>query len=180
MANCETLLLWIKEIDDELHRKPESFDAMTYDKGIDRYWFWRLDYYLWERKEVYFPDKAEQDIIKDYTFRANRSIEHLHPQHQTNNTEWSEADIHSFGNLAMVSQSFNSEQSDDPVQVKFARIAEQANNHTLQSIKNVPNVSLMQKMTQKGWTEQEIKKASNQRGEMVQSFFELSYKKIVI
>lgn len=172
VGNCETLLLWIKEIDDELHRKPESFDAMTYDKGIDRYWFWRLDYYLWERKEVYFPDKAEQDIIKDYTFRANRSIEHLHPQHQTNNTEWSEADIHSFGNLAMVSQSFNSEQSDDPVQVKFARIAEQANNHTLQSIK-MYRMYLDAKNDPKGWT-QEIK---NKHQEEMYKLLELSYKR---
>lgn len=114
--SSETLLKWLKDIDDnELHKDLKALDNMTYDKGIDRYWFWRLDYYLWERREEYFPDKADQEIVSSYTFHTNRSIEHLHPQHQTNNTEWSEADIHSFGNLAMISQSFNSEQSDDPV-----------------------------------------------------------------
>ncbi|MBO7367762.1 MAG: hypothetical protein J6U24_04100, partial [Paludibacteraceae bacterium] len=35
----------------------------------------------------------------------------------------------------MISQSFNSQQSDDPVTVKFARIMDQAHNHALQSIK---------------------------------------------
>ena len=108
---------------------------MTYDNGIDRYWFWRLDYYLWERKEELDLTEEEKQIIDEYVFRANRSIEHLHPQHQENNDVWDDEDIHSFGNLAMISQSFNSQQSDDPVSVKFARIEEQVHNHALQSIK---------------------------------------------
>ena len=49
--------------------------------------------------------------------------------------EWDDEDIHSFGNLAMISQSFNSQQIDDSVTVKFARIMDQAHNHSLQSIK---------------------------------------------
>lgn len=151
--SSETLLKWLKDIDDnELHKDLKALDDMTYDKGIDRYWFWRLDYYLWERREEYFPDKADQEIVSTYMFRANRSIEHLHPQHQTNNTEWSEADIHSFGNLAMISQSFNSEQSDDPVQVKFARIAEQASTRSLQSLK-LFRMYLDAKKNPEGWTQ---------------------------
>ena len=154
--SSETLLKWLKDIDDnKLHKELKALDDMTYDKGIDRYWFWRLDYYLWERREEYFPDKADQEIVSTYTFHTNRSIEHLHPQHQTNNTEWSEADIHSFGNLAMISQSFNSEQSDDPVQVKFARIAEQASTHSLQSLK-LFLMYLDAKKNPEGWT-QEVK-----------------------
>lgn len=129
------LLLWIKEIDNSLHTLPTDVSEMTYDNGIDRYWFWRLDYYLWERKEELDLTEEEKQIIDEYVFRANRSIEHLHPQHQENNDVWDDEDIHSFGNLAMISQSFNSQQSDDPVTVKFARIMEQANNHALQSIK---------------------------------------------
>ena len=82
----------------------------------------------------YNKNKIKQ-IVEEYVFRANRSIEHLHPQHQENNDIWGDDDIHSFGNLAMISQSFNSQQSDDPVTVKFARIKDQAHNHTLQSIK---------------------------------------------
>lgn len=135
VRDTDELLLWIKEIDNSLHPLPRDVNEMTYDKGIDRYWFWRLDYYLWERKEDYFKTEEEKQIVEEYVFRANRSIEHLHPQHQENNDIWGEDDIHSFGNLAMISQSFNSQQSDDPVTVKFARIKDQAHNHTLQSIK---------------------------------------------
>lgn len=135
VRDTDELLLWIKEIDNSLHPLPRDVNEMTYDKGIDRYWFWRLDYYLWERKEDYFKTEEEKQIVEEYVFRANRSIEHLHPQHQENNDIWSDDDIHSFGNLAMISQSFNSQQSDDPVTVKFARIKDQAHNHTLQSIK---------------------------------------------
>ena len=133
--NTDNLLLWIKEIDNSLHTLPKDVSEMTYDKGIDRYWFWRLDYYLWERKEDYFDSEEDWQIVDEYVFRANRSIEHLHPQHQENNDVWNDDDIHSFGNLAMISQSFNSQQSDDPVTVKFARIMDQAHNHALQSIK---------------------------------------------
>ena len=133
--NTDNLLLWIKEIDNSLHTLPKDVSEMTYDKGIDRYWFWRLDYYLWERKEDYFDSEEDRQIVDEYVFRANRSIEHLHPQHQENNDVWNDDDIHSFGNLAMISQSFNSQQSDDPVTVKFARIMDQAHNHALQSIK---------------------------------------------
>lgn len=135
VRDTDELLLWIKEIDNSLHPLPRDVNEMTYDNGIDRYWFWRLDYYLWERKEDYFKTEEEKQIVEEYVFRANRSIEHLHPQHQENNDIWSDDDIHFFGNLAMISQSFNSQQSDDPVTVKFARIKDQAHNHTLQSIK---------------------------------------------
>lgn len=135
VRDTDELLLWIKEIDNSLHPLPRDVNEMTYDNGIDRYWFWRLDYYLWERKEDYFKTEEEKQIVEEYVFRANRSIEHLHPQHQENNDIWDDDDIHSFGNLAMISQSFNSQQSDDPVTVKFARIKDQAHNHTLQSIK---------------------------------------------
>lgn len=135
VRDTDELLLWIKEIDNSLHPLPRDVNEMTYDNGIDRYWFWRLDYYLWERKEDYFKTEEEKQIVEEYVFRANRSIEHLHPQHQENNDIWGDDDILSFGNLAMISQSFNSQQSDDPVTVKFARIKDQAHNHTLQSIK---------------------------------------------
>lgn len=135
VRDTDELLLWIKEIDNSLHPLPRDVNEMTYDNGIDRYWFWRLDYYLWERKEDYFKTEEEKQIVEEYVFRANRSIEHLHPQHQENNDIWGYDDIHSVGNLAMISQSFNSQQSDDPVTVKFARIKDQTHNHTLQSIK---------------------------------------------
>lgn len=135
VQNTDNLLLWIKKIDNSLHTLPKDVSEMTYENGIDRYWFWRLDYYLWEQREHYFDSEEDRQIVDEYVFRANRSIEHLHPQNQEKNDAWNNDDIHSFGNLAMISQSFNSQQSDDPVTVKFARIKDQAHNHALQSIK---------------------------------------------
>lgn len=149
IKNSESLLSLIKDIDNSLHKLPTNSAEMSYD-GVNRYWFWRLDYYLWERRDEYFNNDEERQIVNDYVFRANRSIEHLHPQHQANNDEWKIEDIHSFGNLAMISQSFNSQQSDDPVIVKFARIKEQAHNHTLQSIK-MYRMYLDAEETSSGW-----------------------------
>ena len=108
---------------------------------------------MWEQKEQFFKNVKELEIVGDYVFRANRSLEHLHPQHQDNNDEWPTECIHSFGNLAMISQSFNSQQSDDPVTVKFARISDQANNHALQSIK-LYRMYLDAQGTPDGWTPQ--------------------------
>ena len=76
-----------------------------------------------------------KNVVERYVFRENRSIEHLHPQDQSHNEQWPENDVNSFGNLAMISQSFNSTQSNDHIQVKFARIQEQIGNKALQSIK---------------------------------------------
>ena len=134
-ASAKEVLGWLQCIDDDHHSLPQPVDIMSYDNGVDRYWFWRLDYYLWEKRNEFFTEESDREIVSSYIFRANRSIEHLHPQHQVNNDEWPIQNVHSFGNLAMISQSFNSEQSDDPVTVKFARIKDQAANQALQSIK---------------------------------------------
>jgi uncharacterized protein with ParB-like and HNH nuclease domain len=162
VQDTEKLLLWIKEIDNSLHTLPKDISEMTYDNGVDRYWFWRLDYYLWERKDDYFKTEEDKQIVDEYVFRSNRSIEHLHPQNQDNNDKWEMVDIHSFGNLAMISQSFNSQQSDDPVTVKFARIMDQAHNHALQSLK-LYRMYLLAGKNPNGWT---IKAKNDHQQEM--------------
>ncbi len=149
--SASDLLAMIKKIDNSIRRFPTSINSLAYDNGPDRYWFWRLDYYLWEKKDQYFDNVKEQEIVQDYIFRANRSLEHLHPQHQDNNEEWPKEHIHSFGNLAMISQSFNSQQSYDPVTVKFARISDQAHNNALQSLK-LYRMYLDAKGNPDGWT----------------------------
>lgn len=102
--------------------------------NIDRYWFWRLDYYLWEQRAEYF-NTEDWKIVDEYVFRTNRSIEHLHPQDESYNEAWDSDITNGFGNLAMISQSFNSLQSNDNIRVKFARIQEQLDNKSLQSLK---------------------------------------------
>jgi uncharacterized protein with ParB-like and HNH nuclease domain len=125
-------LKFLKERDDN-SRKGKDFDKNAlYYPEIDRYWFWRLDYYLWEA-EVENPQKTlESEAIEKYAFRANRSIEHLHPQ--SKEEDW-KGSLHSFGNLAMISSGFNSTQSNDPEKIKFARIKDQIDKKKLESIK---------------------------------------------
>lgn len=167
-SNAE-VLGWLKDTDDTYRDLPKSVGELSY-KDVDRYWFWRLDYYLWERQDDYFKDAEEKEVVNEYVFRANRSIEHLHPQHQEHNAEWEDSDVHSFGNLAMISQSFNSEQSDDPVTVKFARILDQASNHNLQSIK-MYKMYLEAEKTPGGWTVEKMHKHRDEMYELLKSSY---------
>lgn len=145
MRTTHELLSFIKAWDNKQHPMPSNHNELAYG-SIDRYWFWRLDYCLWENMAFPEKDSGENEptmkaifpykqAILDYTFKSNRSIEHLHPQNQSNNDLWDFNTINSFGNLAMISQSFNSLQSNEDVHVKFARIEIQARKKMLQSIK---------------------------------------------
>lgn len=157
-SNC--ILSALKIWDNSEHPYPTSAFDLTY-QTVDRYWFWRLDYYLWEKlvrpkekdeeTEYYRLIQPYRQAITDYVFRINRSIEHLHPQNEANNDSWNRADIDSFGNLAMISQSFNSQQSNEDVHVKFSRIESQARNKALQSIKLLI-MYLSVKGNPNGWT----------------------------
>lgn len=153
------LLQALKEIDNKNHPFVHSIEDLSYGK-VDRYWFWRLDYYLWENHSDVFKKfkNVNKDAISDYEFRANRSIEHLHPQNESQNKAWDESkyDLNGFGNLAMISQSFNSVQSNDPVEVKFARIKDQAATSNLQSLK-LYHMYLFAGQTENGWTEENAK-----------------------
>lgn len=151
------LLQALKEIDNKNHPFVNSIEDLSYGK-VDRYWFWRLDYYLWENRSDVFKENVNKDAIYNYEFRANRSIEHLHPQNESQNKAWDESkyDLNGFGNLAMISQSFNSTQSNDPVEVKFARIKDQAATSNLQSLK-LYHMYLSADQTIDGWTEEKAK-----------------------
>lgn len=168
--NADSLLNVIKDIDNSIRKFPSSVECFDYKKNPDRYWFWRLDYYLWEKKELFFDTAKEQEIVRDYVFRSNRSLEHLHPQHQDNNEEWPIECVHMFGNLAMISQSFNSQQSDDPVTIKFARISDQAHNHALQSLK-LYRMYLDAKGSPDGWTIDKMKSHQQKMFELLTKTF---------
>jgi hypothetical protein len=130
-------LLNVLKTNDDLNHSEDEAKKLRILKypNIDRYWFWRLDYYLWEKNKSFFKNVDDQKAVEAYVFRANRSIEHLHPQDESNNDTWNTNITNGFGNLAMISQSFNSLQSNDNIRVKFARIQEQLDNKSLQSIK---------------------------------------------
>lgn len=95
---------------------------MSYEH-IDRYWFWRLDYYLWENRETLFRDDSYlcnfskfKKLVEKYTFKRSRSIEHVSPQHPEDQPPLEKLDC--FGNLVMISSSFNSKLSNSSYHVK--------------------------------------------------------------
>lgn len=131
--------LMIQDMQRSGHNECPQINCLDYNSK-PRYWLWRLDYALWEKlilegKSSFHYDILEPEAIRQYEFRNNRSIEHLHPQNENNNETWPWEDVNSFGNLAMISSGFNSQQSNLPVHVKFANLEVQIGNKNLQSIK---------------------------------------------
>ena len=130
----------LKKIDRTLHPYIPSLEELKYNK-VDRYWFWRLDYELWDKRNDengWLENHPELiAVVNRYVFRVNRSIEHLHPQTPTDNKSevWDSENLNRFGNLAMISSSFNSLQSNESAGVKMERIHHQIETSQLQSLK---------------------------------------------
>ena len=116
-----------------------------------------------EKRSDYFENENLK-IVEKYLFKTNRSIEHLHPQNPSieSKEDWSN-NLDSFGNLAMISTSFNSTQSNDDENIKFARIENQLERKTsLESIKLLL-MYFKAKENSNGWT---ISKADEHGAEM--------------
>jgi hypothetical protein len=139
-SNPKSELEQLKNIDRELHPYIPLLSELNYN-DVDRYWFWRLDYELWEHRidsDGWLKDNLSfKDVVNRFVFRANRSIEHLHPQTPTDDKSevWDRKDLDRFGNLAMISASFNSLQSNESSGVKMERIHHQIETSQLQSLK---------------------------------------------
>ncbi|MBQ4394225.1 MAG: DUF262 domain-containing protein [Paludibacteraceae bacterium] len=130
--DADEFLRVLKKIDNSWHPKTLlEGDNLTYRK-IDRYWFWRIDYYLWENRSAYFTNKASRELADNYVFRRNRSIEHIAPQHPRSDSsfKWEndgkseEEDAmlrDSLGNMVMISSGQNSSLSNEPFEIKKAR-----------------------------------------------------------
>lgn len=132
--SCYALTNFLKTEDNKRHKLPSS-NELTY-QFAPLYWFRRLDYYLWEQN-LEKQGSEFVNLINKFRFRrGGRSIEHFHPQNQTNQSEqWEKEDIDSFGNLCLISSSFNSTQSNDSLGVKIARVRDQIERNQLESLK---------------------------------------------
>lgn len=149
LTQSEILHLLIETDKQNSHQTCPSLDELVFgNRNRSRYWFWRLDYAIWEKlllakededvfSEFGFGEKAiDKQAILEYEFRENRSIEHLHPQDESKQPEkWELEEINRFGNLAMISSSFNSEQRNWLVDSKLENIKPQVENKSLQSLK---------------------------------------------
>ena len=145
IPNAKELFLELKKQTDSLNKLPE-YSKLHFGEEI-RYWFWRLDFYIWQHRYELFEteeDAAYLDIVENYVFIRNRSIEHIAPQHPKTESklQWSESEddnalLNSFGNLVMISQSLNSALSNSSYEEKKAHVESYFNsvNGTIESLK---------------------------------------------
>lgn len=156
-------LKFLKERDNKIegHSAPTA-ESLTYQK-IDRYWFWRLDYYLWENSEKEFSKKEDKDVADAYVFKRNRSIEHIAPQTPQGGStlKWNESNLHSlhcFGNLAMISSGQNSLLLNKPYEEKQGHVRAFVNGSTSGTVESLKMLKIYQV---KIWNEQEIETHEN-------------------
>jgi uncharacterized protein with ParB-like and HNH nuclease domain len=125
--------------------------------STQHYWFYKLDYLLWRdcewKKEKFKHPFEEKEKFKyeniPNSFRLSRlnSVEHIFPQDKQEAWKLNDENcedcpkkgsdrIDCFGNLALISQQFNSSLSDDSENKKL-KIQEQLNRGTIESLKMI-------------------------------------------
>lgn len=125
------------------------------------YFLRRLDFYLWLENHLSKKTNEERyTVINNFRFkRGINSQEHLHPQNDEDRDgyeAWGD-DKHKFGNLFLISSSFNSSQSDDTINTKFGRIKDQIKYSRIESIKLYYIWSQCNE-EEKEWTKENMKK----------------------
>ena len=164
-----------KKLDDEFPL-PE-YEALTYS-GDNRYWFWRLDFYIWQhRKELFHKDSQEMTIVENYVFKRNRSIEHIAPQTPQSNSMmvWEDTPEDarlrdSFGNLVMISQGLNSALSNESYEVKTAHVQSYYNGAKSGSIESLKLLLVHQNYSK--WDREAIKEHGENMYELLVKSFE--------
>lgn len=161
IPDAECLYNSLKEKVDKELPLPE-YEKLTY-RGDNRYWFWRLDFYIWlNRKELFEKDSPEMTIVENYVFKRNRSIEHVAPQTPKSNSmmKWDDTPEDKslrdrFGNLAMISQGLNSSLSNESYEVKTAHVKSYCNGSKSGSIESL-KLLIIHRDYPNGWTKDSI------------------------
>jgi hypothetical protein len=102
----------------DIPRRPFSYGnylRLPEGTGFYRYWFQKLEYILWKNWT-----KRETAEFKAFRITSKNSIEHIFPQHPEDRTAMDTDDLHSFGNLVLLTVSQNSEYGRKQVPVKRA------------------------------------------------------------
>jgi uncharacterized protein with ParB-like and HNH nuclease domain len=169
VTDADLFLTEVKNIDNKRH---SNIGFLNYG-SVDRYWFWRLDYYLWENRAANFTDKL-QDIADKYIFKANRSIEHIAPQNpkRESNVEISENDLHSFGNLAMISSGQNSALQNESFEVKRAYVESYINGSKGGSIESLKMLKIYEF---DNWNNESIVNHENEMIKVLKDSFKTEY-----
>lgn len=146
--------------DNKTHGLPDRTN-MTF-KGFSNYYFRRLDYYIWEAvfnkndERIKLlgieSDEVFKGCVSAYRFRQYDSVEHFYPQNNENQTaEWEVDSVNCFGNLALISDSFNSSLKHRALEQKMDLIKNHVRNKSVQSLKLLIMYYLA-KGNQDGWT----------------------------
>ena len=178
IPNAKELFLELKKQTDSLNKLPE-YSKLNFGEEI-RYWFWRLDFYIWQHRYELFEteeDAAYLDIVENYVFIRNRSIEHIAPQHPKTESklQWSESEddkklLNSFGNLVMISQGLNSALSNESYEVKTAHVQSYYNGAKSGSIESLKLLLVHQNYSK--WDREAIKKHGESMYELLKKSFE--------
>jgi hypothetical protein len=169
----------LKQRDDSLHKQLPQMSELEYGND-NRYWFWRLDFYIWKHKEDIFSGKENvefMNVANNYVFKRNRSIEHVAPQtpESTSRIIWDDTDEDrairdSFGNTVMISQGLNSALSNESYEVKRAHVesfVRGSKSGTIESLK-----LLIIYKDYKSWDKENIRNHGEQMYKMLKKSYE--------
>lgn len=149
------------------------------DRGTStpHYWFYRLEYYLWKYsdeenlKDIELSEKKFIDITNNFYFRNLNSIEHVQAQSKANEKDWDDENIDNFGNLALISSSFNSSLSNQDTQDKYLDLQKYINkDNNVISLKLWLIYALSEK-NQLNWTFNKAQKHRKQMLEILKKSF---------
>ena len=155
-----------------------EYEALKYS-GDNRFWFWKLDFYIWENRSTLFDKESqEMSIVENYVFKRNRSIEHIAPQTpqsnsrmQWENTSKDDTLRDSFGNLVMISQGLNSTLSNESYEVKTAHVQSYYNGSKSGSIESL-KLLFVHKDYPDGWTKESIDEHGRKMYQYLQESFD--------
>ncbi len=153
------------------------YEALNYT-GDNRFWFWKLDFHIWENRFTLFEkDSQEMSIVENYVFKRNRSIEHIAPQTPQSNSrmKWENTPDDdtirdSFGNLVMISQGLNSTLSNESYEVKTAHVQSYCNGAKSGSIESL-KLLIVHKDYPNGWTKESIREHGKKMYKLLEESF---------
>ena len=154
------------------------YEALNYT-GDNRFWFWKLDFYIWENRSTLFnKDSQEMGIVENYIFKRNRSIEHIAPQTPQSNSrmKWENTPDDdtlrdTFGNLVMISQGLNSTLSNESYEVKTAHVQSYCNGAKSGSIESL-KLLIVHKDYPNGWTKESIREHGKKMYKLLEESFD--------
>lgn len=119
--------------------------------GFEHYWFQKLEYLLWKEGR-----SGDDPVLKSHRITSKNSIEHVFPQNEKRGREIGE-ELHSFGNLALLSTSENSSYSNQPVHIKKSMFDDKVKTGRYDSLK-LNKIFELYGLDNQGWTAEKIEK----------------------